>query len=92
MVACGGAIDRGWVDHFAAHGLMCTAVAVTALLLLHHSKWPTWHLLAATGGLVGAGEAPVAVWSRSRVYLRDVGAEPPVGGSSSSNSLSGPVP
>ena len=53
------------------------AAAVTALLLLHHGEWCAWHVLAVTGRLVGAGEAAVAAWSRSR---ERTGAEPPVGG------------
>ena len=62
----GGA--RG-VDRYGM--LPCTrseraAAAVTALLLLHHGEWCAWHVLAVTGRLVGAGEAAVAAWSRSR--------------------------
>ena len=62
--------------------LRCTrseraAAAVTALLLLHHGEWCAWHVLAVTGRLVGAGEAAVAAWSRSR---ERTGAEPPAGG------------
>ena len=50
---------------------------MTALLLLHHGEWCAWHVLAVAGRLVGAGEAAVAAWSRSR---ERTGAEPPAGG------------
>ena len=50
---------------------------MTALMLLHHGQWCAWHVLAVTGRLVGAGEAAVAAWSRSR---ERTGAEPLVGG------------
>ena len=62
----------------AVHALALerAVAAMTALLLLHHGEWCTWHVMAVTGGLVGAGEAAVAVWRRSRERTC-TGAQPP---------------
>ena len=57
--------------------LRCTrleraAAALTALLLLHHGEWCAWHVLAVTGGLVGAGEgkpAPAVGWQRGVAHV-----------------------